>query len=108
LIGLTMPRGDPFFAYVTIPVSSAEITGGGHARTRLRGRIVVAWWRREASRSGFCAVLFTILKGSFWVPFMATMRQLGLKPDKHAANAAVAPWLDEGCERAHARDDSCI
>ena len=29
------------------------------------------------------------LKGSFWVPFVASMRQLGLAPDKHAASAAV-------------------
>ena len=35
------------------------------------------------------------LKRSFWVPFVATMRQAGLKPDKHAANAAVARWLRE-------------
>ena len=33
------------------------------------------------------------LKRSFWVPFVASMRQAGLKPDKHAANAAVARWL---------------
>jgi hypothetical protein len=35
------------------------------------------------------------LKGSFWVPFVASMRQAGLKPDKHAANAAVGRWLRE-------------
>jgi transposase len=35
------------------------------------------------------------LKRSFWVPFVASMRQSGLKPDKHAANAAVARWLRE-------------
>lgn len=35
------------------------------------------------------------LKGSFWVPFAASMRQAGLKPDKHAANAAVGRWLRE-------------
>jgi hypothetical protein len=35
------------------------------------------------------------LKGSFWVPFVASMRQLGLTPDKHAANAAVSRWLRE-------------
>ena len=40
------------------------------------------------------------LKRSFWVPFVASMRQAGLKPDKHAANAAVARWL---CEVANAR-----
>ena len=33
------------------------------------------------------------LKRSFWVPFVASMRQAGLKPDKHAANAAVKRWL---------------
>jgi transposase len=43
------------------------------------------------------------LKGSFWVPFVATMRQLGLKPDKHAANAAVLRWLQEVANaRVHA------
>jgi transposase len=43
------------------------------------------------------------LKGSFWVPFVASMRQLGLKPDKHAANAAVARWLNEVANaRVHA------
>jgi len=35
------------------------------------------------------------LKRSFWVPFAASMRQAGLKPDKHAANAAVRRWLRE-------------
>jgi transposase len=43
------------------------------------------------------------LKRSFWVPFVATMRQAGLKPDKHAANAAVARWLREVANaRVHA------
>ena len=43
------------------------------------------------------------LKGSFWVPFVASMRQLGLKPDKDAANAAVARWLEEVANaRVHA------
>lgn len=43
------------------------------------------------------------LKGSFWVPFVASMRQAGLKPDKHAANAAVARWLREVANaRVHA------
>lgn len=43
------------------------------------------------------------LKCSFWVPFVATMRQAGLKPDKHAANAAVARWLREVANaRVHA------
>jgi transposase len=35
------------------------------------------------------------LKRSFWIPFAASMRQAGLRPDKHAANAAVARWLRE-------------
>ena len=35
------------------------------------------------------------LKRSFWVPFVASMRQSGVTPDKHAANAAVARWLRE-------------
>ncbi len=43
------------------------------------------------------------LKRSFWVPFSATMRQAGLVPDKHAANAAVARWLREVANvRVHA------
>lgn len=43
------------------------------------------------------------LKRSFWVPFVATMRQAGLKPDKVAANAAVARWLREVANaRVHA------
>jgi transposase len=43
------------------------------------------------------------LKGSFWVPFAASMKQAGLKPDKHAANAAVARWLREVANaRVHA------
>lgn len=42
------------------------------------------------------------LKGSF-VPFVASMRQAGLKPDKDAANAAVARWLREVANaRVHA------
>lgn len=35
------------------------------------------------------------LKRSFWAPFVATMRQAGLAPDKNAANASVARWLRE-------------
>lgn len=35
------------------------------------------------------------LKRSFWVAFVASMRQAGVAPDKHAANAAVARWLRE-------------
>lgn len=43
------------------------------------------------------------LKRSFWVPFVATMRQAGVAPDKHAANAAVARWLREVANaRVHA------
>jgi hypothetical protein len=43
------------------------------------------------------------LKGSFWVPVVASMRQAGLKPDKPAANAAVARWLREVANaRVHA------
>ncbi|MGA1276752.1 MAG: IS21 family transposase [Gemmobacter sp.] len=43
------------------------------------------------------------LKRSFWVPFVATMRQVGLRPDKHAANAAVSRWLREVANaRVHA------
>ena len=43
------------------------------------------------------------LKRSFWVPFVASMRQAGLKPDKHAANEAVARWLREVANaRVHA------
>ncbi len=35
------------------------------------------------------------LKRSFWVPFAASMRQVGLEPDKYAANAAVSRRLRE-------------
>lgn len=43
------------------------------------------------------------LKRSFWIPFVATMRQAGVVPDKHAANAAVARWLREVANaRVHA------
>jgi len=35
------------------------------------------------------------LKRSFWIPFVASCRQAGLKPDKDAANAAVKIWLRE-------------
>jgi transposase len=43
------------------------------------------------------------LKGSFWVPFVASMRQAGLRPDKHAAHAAVMRWLREVANaRVHA------
>lgn len=37
------------------------------------------------------------------MPFVASMRQVGLKPDKHTANAAVARWLREVANaRVHA------
>ena len=43
------------------------------------------------------------LKRSFWVPFVASMRQAGLKPDKHAANGAVGRWLRQVANaRVHA------
>jgi hypothetical protein len=43
------------------------------------------------------------LKRSFWVPFVASMRQAGVAPDKHAANAAVTRWLREVANaRVHA------
>lgn len=35
------------------------------------------------------------VKGSFWVPFSASMKQAGVKPDRHAANAAASRWLRE-------------
>jgi transposase len=35
------------------------------------------------------------VKGSFWVPFAASMKQAGVVPDRHAANAAVSRWLRE-------------
>lgn len=43
------------------------------------------------------------LKRSFWIPFVASCRQAGLKPDKQAANVAVAIWLREVANaRVHA------
>ena len=43
------------------------------------------------------------LKRSFWVPFVTSMRQAGVSPDKAAANAAVARWLQEVANaRVHA------
>jgi transposase len=40
---------------------------------------------------------------SFWVPFVAGLRQVGVAPDKHAANAAMARWLREVANaRVHA------
>lgn len=43
------------------------------------------------------------LKRSFWIPFVASMRQAGVTPDKHAANAAVTRWLREVANaRVHA------
>ena len=48
------------------------------------------------------------LKRSFWVPFVASLRQAGLIPDKDAANGAVARWLRRVAERARARDDNAV
>jgi len=43
------------------------------------------------------------LKESFWVPFVASCRQTGIKPDKQVANAAVKVWLrDVANARVHA------
>jgi transposase len=43
------------------------------------------------------------LKRSFWIPFVASCRQAGVKPDKEAANAAVRIWLREVANaRVHA------
>jgi len=43
------------------------------------------------------------LKRSFWIPFAATCKQDGLKPDMEAANAAVNIWLrDIANARIHA------
>lgn len=43
------------------------------------------------------------LKESFWVPFVASCRQTGIKPDRQAANAAVKIWLrDVANARVHA------
>ena len=42
------------------------------------------------------------LKESFWVPFASGLKQAGLRPDKDAANAAVARWLrDIANDRIH-------
>src|SRR2546429_502518 len=40
------------------------------------------------------------LKESFWVPFASGLKQAGLRPDKDAANAAVARWLRESASNA--------
>ncbi|RPG46510.1 MAG: IS21 family transposase [Hyphomicrobiaceae bacterium TMED74] len=43
------------------------------------------------------------LKRSFWIPFVASCRQAGIKPDCRATNAAVAIWLREVANaRVHA------
>src|SRR6478735_600760 len=56
-----------------------------------------------ARRRGKVERFIGYLKRSFWVPFVASMRQAGLKPDKHAANGAVARWLREVANvRVHA------
>lgn len=42
------------------------------------------------------------VKGSFWVPFAASMKQAGVVPDHPAANAAVSRWLrDVANTRVH-------
>ena len=44
------------------------------------------------------------LKRSFWIPFVASCRQAGIKPDCRATNAAVAIWLREVANaRVHAK-----
>ena len=44
------------------------------------------------------------LKRSFWIPFVASCRQAGIKPDCRATNAAVAIWLREvATARVHAK-----
>jgi hypothetical protein len=35
------------------------------------------------------------VKGSFWVPFAASMKQAGVTADRHAANVAASRWLRE-------------
>lgn len=35
------------------------------------------------------------VKGSFWVPFAACMKQAGVKADRHGANSAASRWLRE-------------
>ena len=35
------------------------------------------------------------VRGSFWVPFSASMKQAGLTADRHGANAAASRWLRE-------------
>jgi transposase len=59
----------------------------------------------RAQTKGKVERFVSYLKGSFWVPFVASMRQAGLKPDKHAANAAVSRWL---CKVANARVHATI
>jgi transposase len=57
----------------------------------------------RAQTKGKVERLIGYLKGSFWVPFVASTRQLGLASDKHAANAAVSRWLREVANaRVHA------
>ena len=45
------------------------------------------------------------LKHNFWVPFVASMRQAGLKPDKHVGKLSSCAVASRGRERARARDD---
>ena len=62
-----------------------------------------------ARRRGKVERFIGYLKRSFWVPFVASMRQAGLKPDKHAANGAVARWLREVANaRVHATTNEVL
>ncbi|KWT64005.1 Mobile element protein [Hyphomicrobium sulfonivorans] len=55
-------------------------------------RLCQPYW---AQTKGKVERIIGYLKRSFWIPFVASMRQAGLRPDKQAANAAVARWLRE-------------
>src|SRR3954464_6189247 len=53
------------------------------------------------------------LKRSFWVPFVASMRQAGLKPDKHMRpmlpwRDGFARWRTRGCTRPPTRCPLCV
>ena len=48
------------------------------------------------------------LKRSFGCRSSPSMRQAGVTPDKHAANAAVARWLREVANAPDARDDQRV
>ena len=47
--------------------------------------------RDRAQTKGKVERFIRYLKHSFWVPFVASMRQAGLKPDKHVANGVNGP-----------------